>query len=502
MESLPNNIFVLGPVFIPLLGAIICVRLARNNQAQRYAALAAAVGGWLCSLVVLYNNYVEGTPQIYRLGNWAPPFGIVLVGDMLSALFAAMSLTVVAGGILYSVHCRDKCTSYPAFMPMFLCMGTGLAGALYTGDIFTMFVFLELMVISSVVLVAISDNRLGLEAAIKYLLISAMGTLFLLVGIAAVYATFGTLNMADMARHLEAGERPLLAQAAAVMLMAAFLLKSAVFPFHYWQPDFHTTAPTPVHAVLSSVVVKVGVYGIIRLITLLFTEEAHIMEDILIVLGIIGIFFGSLGALQTYDAKRLLAYSTFGQIGFILVGIGWGTPIALVGALVYAVNHAFVKSSLLMITGIVSSRTKTKTATITEIGGVGKKMLFTSILYFLGGMALAGVPPLNGFISKLALVRGGIDAQSWIALGLVVGAGMITLLYMTRTWQLIFQQNPTDNTVALKGPGEGDSPLAPALLIGLCVVLGLYAAPLVDLAEMTVAQLGDPWLYINAVLGG
>jgi multicomponent Na+:H+ antiporter subunit D len=248
--------------------------------------------------------------------------------------------------------------------------------------------------------------------------------------------------------------------------------------------------------------VKVGVYGIIRLITLLFTEEAPIMEDILIVLGIIGIFFGSLGALQTYDAKRLLAYSTFGQIGFILVGIGWGTPIALVGALVYAVNHAFVKSSLLMITGIVSSRTKTKTATITEIGGVGKKMLFTSILYFLGGMALAGVPPLNGFISKLALVRGGIDAQSWIALGLVVGAGMITLLYMTRTWQLIFQQNPTDNTVALKGPGEGDSPLAPALLIGLCVVLGLYAAPLVDLAEMTVAQLGDPWLYINAVLGG
>jgi multicomponent Na+:H+ antiporter subunit D len=501
MEASPNNILVLGPVFIPLLGAILCFRLARNNQAQRYMGLAAAVGSWLTSLAVLYTNWNEGITQVYRVGNWPPPFGIVLVADMLSGLFAVMASTVVAGGILYAVHCRDKCATYPAFMPMFLCMATGLNGALYTGDIFTMFVFLELMVISSVVLVAISDNRLGLEAAIKYLLISAMGTLFLLVGIAAVYATFGTLNMADMARLLETGERPLLSQAAAVMLMAAFLLKSAVFPFHFWQPDFHTTAPTPVHAVLSSVVVKVGVYGLIRLVTLLFTEEARVIEDILIVLGIIGIFFGSLGALRTYDAKRMLAYSTFGQIGFILVGIGWGTPLAMMGAIVYAVNHAFVKSSLLMLTGVVSSRTKKKTATLTEIGGVGKKMVFTGLLYFLGGLALAGVPPLNGFISKLALVRGGIDAQSWLALGLVVGAGTITLLYMTRTWQLMFQRSPDQTTAELKGPGEGDSPLAPALLIAICVVLGLYAVPLVELAEATVAQLFEPALYIRAVLG-
>ena len=140
------------------------------------------------------------------------------------------------------------------------------------------------------------------------------------------------------------------------MLMCAFLLKSAVFPFHFWQPDFHTAAPTPVHAVLSSVVVKVGVYGLIRLTMLLFIAEAPLVRDLLLVLGIIGIFFGSLAALRTYDAKRMLAYSTFGQIGFILLGIGWGTPLALIGAIVYAFNHAFIKSSLLMITGALASR--------------------------------------------------------------------------------------------------------------------------------------------------
>jgi multicomponent Na+:H+ antiporter subunit D len=492
------NILVLGTIFLPLVGAALGLLLARHIKLQHALGLAAGVGAWLCSIGVLIAN-LESGPQVYRLGGWPTPFGIVLVADLLSAVFAVMSTTVVAAGLLYALGCKDKVVSVPTFMPLFLCMGAGLNGALYTGDIFTMFVFIELMVIASVILVAISDNRLGLEAAIKYLLISSMGTLFLLIGIGALYATFGTLTMADIARLLASGERPLLAQAAAVMLMCAFLLKSAVFPFHFWQPDFHTTAPTPVHSVLSSVVVKIGIYGLIRLITLLFKAEAQLVETLLLVLGVIGIFFGSLGALRTYDAKRLLAYSTFGQIGFILVGIGWGTPLALAGALVYAVNHSFIKSALLMITGAISSRTVGKTSRLTEIGGVGRKLVYTSGLYFLGGMALAGVPPLNGFISKVALIQGGIGAEGWLVLGLAVGAGMITLLYMMRTWQLIFQQEPDEYT---KTKPTGDSQLAPSLLIGLCIGLGLFATPLIDLANRVVAQINDPQIYIRAVLGG
>ncbi len=493
-----NNPFVLGPVFLPLAGAVICLLVARNNQAQRIIGLIAMTLGWLCSLVVLAEN-LNGSVLTYQLGGYQPPYGIVLVADLLASVFAVMSTTVLTGGVLYALNCKDKSVTYPSFMSLFLCMGAGLSGALFTGDVFTLFVFVELMVISSVTLVAISDNRLGLEAAIKYLMISAMGTLFLLLAIGSLYASFGSLNMADIAQALAVGDRPLLAEIAGVMLACAFLLKSAVFPFHYWQPDFHTTAPTPVHAVLSSVVVKVGVYGLIRMTTLLFIEEAPIIEQILIVLGIIGIFFGSLGALRTYDAKRMLAYSTFGQVGFILVGIGWGSPVALLGALVYAVNHSFIKSSLLMLTGVVSSRTQTKTAAIADIAGVGHKMRLTGVLYFLGGMALAGVPPMNGFISKVTLVRGGINVESWIALGLVVGAGIITLVYMTRTWQLIFQRKP-DADPNLKP--YGDSPLAPALLIGICVLLGLFAFPLIDVAQLTVTQLGDPNVYIQAVLEG
>lgn len=493
-----NNPLVLGPIFIPLAGAIIGLFMSRSNRAQRYVALAATLGALIASVAVLLANLEQG-PQVYRLGGWPVPYGIVLVADMLSSVFSVMATFVVAAGALYALKSRDKSASYPAFFPLFLTMSAGLSGSLYTGDIFTLFVFLELMVISSVVLVAISDNRLGLEAAIKYLLISAMGTLFLLFGIGAIYASFGTLNIADIARLLQFEGRPLLAQVAAVLLMSAFLLKSAVFPFHFWQPDFHTTAPTAVGALLSSVVVKVGVYGLIRLTTLLFTEEAPLIRELLLVLGIIGIFFGSLGALRTYDGKRLLAYSTFGQIGFILVGIGWGTPLALVAAIVYAFNHALIKAALLMLTGVVASRTMTKTARLTKLVGAGHKLTATGGLYLLGGMALAGVPPMNGFISKLTLVRGGIEAGSWLPLGLAVGAGILTMLYMFRTWQLIFQQAPPDD---LELKPEGDSPLAPGILIAASVLLGIYAVPLIDVAQRTVEQLGDPLIYIRAVIGG
>ncbi|MCS6870616.1 MAG: proton-conducting transporter membrane subunit [Anaerolineae bacterium] len=493
-----DNPLFIGVIFVPLLCAALGLLIGRYRTLQHLLIFGGGVIAWLCSLLLLAANFESGV-QIYRLGGWPPPYGIVFVADKLSAVFAAMATTVVMAGLLYTLGCKDKCVTYPAFMPLFATMGVGLSGALYTGDIFTLFVFIELMVVSSTALVAVSDNRLGLEAAIKYLFISAMGSLFLLLAIGSIYTTFGTLTIADIARKLATGERPLLAQAAAVMLTCAFLLKSAVFPFHFWQPDFHTTAPTPVHAVLSSVVVKVGVYGLMRMVTTLFIAEAPVIQNLLVVLGVIGIFFGSLGALRTYDAKRMLAYSTFGQIGFILVAIGWGTPLALVGALVYAVNHSFIKSALLMLTGVVSSRTYGKTATKREIGGVGKGMVLTSILYLLGGMALAGIPPLNGFISKVALIQGGIEAQGWLALGLAVAAGLITLQYMIGTWSLLFQQPPDEG---VKAKPYGDAQYAPLFLISLCVIFGIYAAPLIDVATRTVADLGDPTVYIRAVFGG
>lgn len=493
-----DNALLLGALATPLIGAILALLSARSNRRQRAIGVATGVISWIFAAGLLAQVHEYGV-QTYALGSWQPPYGIVLVADALGALFAFMVTTIMVAGLLYTYHCHDKCMTYPAFVPLFLLMEVGLVGAMLTGDLFTLFISMELMVLASVSLTAISDDQFGLEAALKYILISSMGTLFLLLGIAAMYATFGTLNMAEIAQTLLTGERPFLAPAAALMLLCAFLLKSAVFPFHFWQPDFHTTAPTPISAMLSSIVVKVGVYGIFRLVTLLFIEEAFLLERLLGVLGVIGIVFGSLGALRTYNAKRMLAYSTFAQIGFILVGIGWGSTLALVGAIVYAFNHAFIKSALLMLMGVVASYTKVKTADFAHVRGLGTKLPpLLGWLVLLGGLSLAGVPPLNGFISKLALIQGGVDNGDWANLIIVVAAGILTLMYMIRAWQQIFQQAPLPSTTETKL--VGDSMIAPFLLIAICLLLGtIFAEPLVQLVGETVRQMMDPQIYIAGV---
>jgi multicomponent Na+:H+ antiporter subunit D len=492
-----QNLLVLGTVFIPFGGAILALAFTRYNRFNRWLAFVASLLSWGCSLGLIIQVFGIGI-QTYRMGGYVPPFGIVLVADTLSALFAFMCTSVLMAGFMYCIHCHDKCIGYPAFLPLFLFMMTGLLGAVLTGDLFTFFVFMEIMVLSSVSLVAISDDKFGLEAAFKYLFISGMGSLLLLLGTSAMYSAFGTLNFADMAQQLLSGDRPIMARGAAIILACSFLLKSAVFPFHFWQPDFHTTAPTPVHAVLSSVVVKIGVYGVIRLLTLLFTEEAPQVEGILLWLGVIGIFFGSLCALRTYNGKRLLAYSTISQIGFILVGIGWGTPLALMAAVVYAFNHAFVKSGLLMVMGLMSSRTNPKSADFKDVAGAGRLMPpLIGVLWLVGGMALAGIPPLNGFISKLAIVQSGTQIGDWLPLFLAVFGGILTITYVFRTWQTVFQAENKQLKLEIKPYGDGM--LAPLLLISVCVVLGLFARPLVGLAELTVQQISDPQIYIQAV---
>lgn len=493
-----NSTLLLGTLVTPLIGAICALIFANSNRVQRSVAVLTGLVAWVFSSALLVQVHDIGI-QTYALGNWPPPYGIILVADALGALFAFMVTTIMIGGLLYTYHSQDKCMTYPAFAPLFLLMEVGLVGAMLTGDLFTLFVFMELMVLASVSLTAVSDDQYGLEAAFKYILISSMGTLFLLLGIAAMYATFGTLNMAQIAQILQTGDLPYLAPASALMLLCAFLLKSAVFPFHFWQPDFHTTAPTPISAMLSSIVVKVGVYGILRLVTLLFVEDAPVLERWLSTLGIIGIIFGSLGALRTYNAKRMLAYSTFAQIGFILVGIGWGGTLALVGAIVYAFNHAFIKSSLLMLIGVVASYTKVKTANFADISGIGSRLPpALGWLVLLGGLSLSGVPPFNGFISKLALIQGGVESGDWPNLIILVAAGILTLMYMIRAWQRIFQQNPQISTAETKP--KGDSYFAPMLLIFVCLLLGtVLAEPLIELVSATVHQIQDASLYIGAV---
>ena len=493
-----NPHLVLLPILIPLTGAAVGLLLWRAPRVQRAWSFGALLTSAVASALLLWAAWTQGA-VVFQLGGWAAPFGISLVGDLLGATMVVMAQGVLVAGMIYALGCRDKCATYPTFFPLFLTLTTGLTGAFLTGDIFTLFVFAELLVSSGAVLTAISDDRTGAEAAYKYFFISLFAGIFLLSAVGSLYVSYGTLNMADLAVRIMADQSPPLLSMAMMLMFVFFMVKSAVAPFHFWQPDFHTAAPTPVSAMLSSVVVKLGVYGFLRMTTLLFVPQAATLRGLLVVLGVAGVIFGGLAALGTHNAKRMLAYSTLAQIGFILVGIGWGTPAALAAAIVLTVNHSLIKAALLMLAGATASRAPVKSAAFANITGLGKSLPFMGGLFLVGGLALAGIPPTNGFIGKLALFRGGVLAGEYASLAVIGVASIITLVYMVRAFQLIWWTPPAEGVKAKPG---GDRLLAPALLIGLCLLLGLWAEPLLRLANDVAAWLGDPGLYIGAVLGG
>lgn len=494
-----SNEWVLLPIIIPLAGAAVGILLRRKHRVQAVWSFGAMLTSLAASVLLLIDVLTTGRPLVFQLGAWPAPFGISLTGDALAALMAVMCQVVLAAGLVYALGSRDQCVQYPGFYPLFLTLATGLTGAMLTGDLFNLFVFAELVVISGTVLTAISDDKLGVEAAFKYFFISLIASALLLIAIGSLYASYGTLNMADLARRIAAQpDRPLLPIALAT-LTAAFLIKSAVFPFHFWQPDFHSASPTAVSAMLSSVVVKLGVYGLLRMTTLIFVEQAGPLRELLVVLGIIGIVFGGLAAIGTQHAKRMLAYSTLGQIGFMLVGIGWGTPLALMAALVFAVNHALLKSAMLMLAGNVASRASIKSAAFNVIGGLGKALPLAGVLFLLGGMGLAGLPPMNGFLSKYLLFNSGLNAQEYGSLALAAGGSVFTLIYVARAFQKIWWEPPAEG---VKAKPYGDRLIAPAILIGLGLLIGVWGEPLLKVSAAVVEWIGTPSAYISAVLGG
>ncbi len=493
------NILVVLPILIPLTGAAVAILLRRKRAWQAGWTLATMSTSMVCSFLLLAAVWQSGEPLVFQAGGWPAPYGISLVADMLSAVFVVMTQLVMVTGIIYALGSKDKVVTYPTFYPLFLTLATGLTGAMLTGDLFNMYVFAELLVISGTILTAVSDDRFGTEAAYKYFYISLLASFFMLLAIGSLYAAYGTLNMASLAANITAKEVSPLLWPAIGFLMATFMIKSAVFPFHFWQPDFHTAAPTAVSAMLSSVVVKLGIYGFLRMTTLLFVEQAPAIRGILVILGVMGVIFGGLSALGTHNVKRMLAYSTLAQVGFILIGVGWGTALSITAAIIFAFNHSIIKAAMLMLAGYVASRASIKSAAFEIVTGVGKPLPAAGFLFFLGGLALAGIPPTNGFVSKMLFFESGIRAAEYGTLLLVGLASIFTLMYTVRAFQRIWWQKPAEGITT---KAVGDHLLAPAILVTLMMVLGIWAGPLVAVAERTSAWLGDPALYIQAVLGG
>jgi multicomponent Na+:H+ antiporter subunit D len=479
------------------MGVPITLFMRKQRRMQSVTALVLMLASLGFSFGLLRTVQTTLEPVQFQLGLWQAPFGITLAADLLSVFMLIMTQLVLCAGLIYALGSTEKVVQYPTFYPLFLALSGGLSGAFITGDIFNLFVFAEIIVISGAALTAIADDKYGVEAAYKYFYISTLASVFFLMGVGSLYVAYGTLNYADLAARIAENPSAPLGLTGMAFLTATFLIKSATFPFHFWQPDFHAAAPTAVSAMLSSLVVKMGVYGFFRMTTLLFATEADMLKTLLVFLGVVGVLYGGFGALGTHNAKRMLAYSTLAQIGFILVGIGWGTPLSLAAALVFTFNHAIIKAAMLMLAGAMASRAAVKSASFDVIVGVGKYHPFAGFLFLLGGMALAGIPPLNGFVSKLMIFWSGVEAAQYLSLAIIGVASIVTLVYVIRAFTRVwFESNPEVK------PKQGDQLLAPTLLILLALILGVWSEPLVSIAQATAAWILEPGAYIATIMGG
>ncbi|GMA32749.1 hypothetical protein GCM10025875_27410 [Litorihabitans aurantiacus] len=411
------------PVVIPLICAGLALTQARRPRVQ--AAISLTALGAVLAVAVALLFAADGGPLVVNVGGWAAPVGIALVVDRLAALMLVVSSLVLLGVLWYSVGQRtsdveDDETPVSVFHPTYLVLAAGVANAFVSGDLFNIYVAFEIVLGASFVLITLGATSDRIRAGTIYVIVSLLSSVLFLVAIALIYAATGTLNLAQLGQRLP--ELPEGTQLVLqVMLLLGFAIKAAVFPLSAWLPDSYPTAPAPVTAVFAGLLTKVGVYAIIRTQTVLFPGGA--LDDVLLVIALLTMVVGILGAVAQDDLKRLLSFTLVSHIGYMIFGVAVASQVGLAATVFYVAHHITVQTALFLVTGLIEQRGGT--TSLARLGGLAKLAPALAIVFFIPAMNLAGIPPLSGFLGKVGLLQAGIDLGTPLGYA-VVAAGLLT----------------------------------------------------------------------------
>jgi len=462
------------------------------------------------SISLLFNSNQES----YIIGGWQPidniPIGIYLVLDGFSKLILCIISIIGFLVSIYSISYINKYTSENNFYTLFCLMIAGMNGVVLSGDIFNLFVFLEISVIASYALVAFGVGKNELEASFKYQVLGNIASFLILFSVALLYWQTKTLNIADISNILKTHEGSALLTFTQIFLITGFGLKAAIIPFHAWLPDAHSSAPSPVSAMLSGVLIKaIGVYVLIRLFfnMFVFTYEIGV---VIAVLGTLSMIIGSLLAINQWDIKRLLAYSSISQIGYIMLGFGIGMMIlskggkesiavlAIAGSLFHMVNHSVFKGLLFLGAGAIEYRTNTRD--MNQLGGLAENMPITSTTSLGASMSISGIPPFNGFFSKLIIIIAAVQGKFYLLAFLAVIVSIITLAYFLKFQKSVFYGKNKNFTDIKEVPFAMSFSMIVMLI--LCVGLSILAIPSIRevILDQAVNSLINVDEYINLVI--
>ena len=495
------------PVALPLVAAALSLLLTRRRNAQRVLAMLVMGAVLVVSLILLYAAHTDGA-VVMQVGGWEAPLGITLIVDRLSGIMLSVSMLVVFAVLTYAIGQLDADRETLYFHPLYLVLTAGVCASFITGDLFNLFVAFEVMLIASYVLITLGGTRRQLRAGMTYIVINVVASAMFVTAVALVYASTGTVNMAQLA--LRVSEIPDgLRTSFGLMLLVVFGIKAGLFPLFFWLPDSYPTAPAPVTAVFAGLLTKVGVYAIIRTQTLIFPTGGRPSTLLLFIAGAT-MFVGVLGAIAQNDVKRILSFHIISQIGYMILGLGLFTVAGLAGGILYIVHHIVVKTSLFLVSGILE--TSTGTGELDRLGGLAKRLPVVAVLFGIAALSLAGLPPFSGFVAKLSLVQAGMDAGRYVVVGVSLLVSLLTLYSMTKIWSNAFWgpstgELPVDEVARQAGDGQfgllRTRPLTVAgtgLLVAASVAISLGAAPLYGVTAQAADDLLERDPYISSVL--
>lgn len=533
-----NSLLVM-PIVIPMAGAAVSLLLRGRRVLQCWIGIITMAMLLITSVALINRVWHEGI-LVTQVGNWPAPYGITIIADMFSAIMVVLASTIGLATAVYSISSVDARRQSFGFYPLLNVLLMGICGAFLTGDLFNLYVWFEVMLIASFVLLVLGGERAQMEGSIKYVTLNLMSSAVFLAAVGIVYGLTGTLNLADLAEKLKSPLVDGVRTTVAMMFLVAFGIKAAVFPLFFWLPASYHTPPAAVSAVFAGLLTKVGVYALIRVFTLLFIHDVSHTHSLITVIAGLTMVTGVLGAASQYDFRRILSFHIISQIGYMIMGLGLYTHAAVTGSIFYIIHHIIVKTNLFFVSGVANRLGGSYE--LKRLGGLYRQYPWLALLFMIPAMSLAGLPPLSGFFAKLALIRAGLEIEQYAIVTIALVVGVLTLFSMTKIWSEAFWkpapmlvQGATELPVQAGGglsrsdavidelePGDAAAPsknqmsdiprpllghgnwsmLIPIAVLSLVTVcIGIGAESVLKLAARAADELLNPVGYVEAVLG-
>lgn len=484
------------PIVVPMLTAALLL-LVRSTRVQRWMALGGA-SLLLTSAIALFFQVSREGIQVLHGGGWVAPFGITLVADTLTTLLVIAVGIVGVSTTAYGFAGVDPRRESAGYHPLFMVLLMGVSGAFLTGDLFNLYVWFEVMLVASFVLMALHRTSDQVRAAFTYVTLNLISSAILLTALGLLYGQTGSLNMADLSHSWQTQGPPPLHLPLALLFLTAFGIKAALFPWFFWLPASYHTPPAAISAIFAGLLTKVGVYSMIRVFTLLFQAADSGVFTFILILSAVTMVVGVTCALTQRDFRRVLSFNLVGHIGYTTMGLGLLSTHALAGSLLYVLHHIIAITNLYLIGGLFLRMRRT--SHFDKLGSLFRTHPYVTLLALVPLFALAGVPPLSGFIAKIALVQAAFSQGVYWAGGIALFVGLLSLLSMARLWDEAFWKDaPPDADKA--GPiWQQILPIAGLTLLSL--LISIFAEPLFQLTTGAAADLLEPRAYIRAVLHG